>query len=73
MLNQKIREELKEAMKAKDQLRVDTLRGALAAFTNELVAKGRKPTEELTDNELYPYQATKAAITRALDEIRTQR
>lgn len=34
------------AMKARDSLRVDTLRGALAAFTNELVAKGRKPTEE---------------------------
>src|SRR3989338_4060173 len=30
---------------------VSTLRGALAAFTNELVAKGRKPTEELADND----------------------
>ena len=39
------------AMKAKDQLRVDTLRGAIAAFTNELVAKGRKPTEELPDQD----------------------
>lgn len=39
------------AMKAKDQLRVDTLRGCMAAFTNELVAKGRKPTEELSDDE----------------------
>lgn len=38
------------AMKARDDLRVQTLRGALAAFTNELVAKGRKPTEELDDN-----------------------
>ena len=37
------------AMKAKDDLRLQTLRGALAAFTNELVAKGRKPTEELAD------------------------
>ena len=37
------------AMKARDTLRVQTLRGALAAFTNELVAKGRKPTEELID------------------------
>lgn len=36
-------------MRARDSLRVDTLRGALAAFTNELVAKGRKPTEELAD------------------------
>jgi len=39
------------AMKARDSLRVDTLRGALAAFTNELVAKGKKPTEELPDND----------------------
>lgn len=40
---------MKEGMKAKDQLRVDTLRGALAAFTNELVAKGKKPTEEVDE------------------------
>jgi len=39
------------AMKARDPLRVDTLRGALAAFTNELVAKGKKPTEEIADND----------------------
>ena len=37
------------AMRARDDLRVQTLRGALAAFTNELVAKGKKPTEELVD------------------------
>ena len=49
MLTQKIRADMTAAMKAKDPLRVDTLRGALAAFTNELVAKGRKPTEELAD------------------------
>lgn len=36
-------------MKAKDDLRVQTLRGAMAACTNELVAKGKKPTEELDD------------------------
>jgi uncharacterized protein len=47
-----MRDALKEAMRAKDQVRVDTLRGALAAFTNELVAKGRKPTEELSDDEV---------------------
>lgn len=49
MLTQKIRDDMKDAMRAKDQLRVDTLRGALAAFTNELVAKGKKPTEEIAD------------------------
>ncbi len=49
MLAAKIREDMKVAMKAKDDLRVQTLRGAMAAFTNELVAKGKKPTEELDD------------------------
>ena len=51
MLSQQIRSEMTGAMKARDSLRVDTLRGALAAFVNELVAKGRKPTEELADND----------------------
>ena len=51
MLAQDIKAQMIVAMKAKDQLRVDTLRGAMAAFTNELVAKGRKPTEELSDDE----------------------
>ena len=37
------------SMKARDSIRVDTLRGVLAAFTNELVAKGKKPTEEIAD------------------------
>ncbi len=49
MLTQQIRTDMVAAMKAKDDLRRDTLRGALAAFTNELVAKGRKPTEEMSD------------------------
>lgn len=49
MLTQRIRDDVKTAMRAKDQVRLDTLRGALAAFTNELVAKGMKPTDEVTD------------------------
>jgi len=51
MLTQKIRTDMTAAMKARDDLRVQTLRGALAAFTNELVAKSKKPTEELADND----------------------
>ncbi len=38
-------------MKAKDAVRVSVLRGLMASFTNELVAKGRKPDEELADDE----------------------
>ena len=38
-------------MMAKDSIRLETYRGMLAAFTNELVSKGRKPNEMLTDEE----------------------
>ena len=42
---------IKEAMLAKDAVRLSVVRGLVAAFTNELVAKGRKPNGELTDEE----------------------
>ena len=51
MLTGKIRADMTAAMKARDSLRVETLRGALSAFTNELVAKRLKPTEKLGDND----------------------
>jgi uncharacterized protein YqeY len=51
MLTAQIKSDTTAAMKARDMLKVNTLRGTSAAFTNELVAKGRKPTEELTDDE----------------------
>jgi uncharacterized protein YqeY len=49
MLVHQIKTDMVTAMKAKDDLRVQTLRGAMAAFTNELVAKGKKPTDEVDD------------------------
>lgn len=49
MLIQQIREDMKNAMRAKDDIKVQTLRGAISSFTNELVAKGMKPTDEVTD------------------------
>jgi uncharacterized protein YqeY len=51
MLTAQIREDMKTAMKAREQLRLDTLRMVLSAFTNELVSKMRKPTDELFDPE----------------------
>ena len=51
MLTQKIKEGIKEAMLAWDQIRLDTIRGVLAGFTNELVIKKRKPSEELSDED----------------------
>jgi len=38
-------------MRARDAIRLETLRGLSAQFTNELVALKRKPTDELSDDE----------------------
>jgi uncharacterized protein len=51
MITDTIKADMIAAMKAREQIKVDTLRGAISAFTNELVAKGRKPTESLDDSE----------------------
>ncbi len=58
MLHEEIKNKIKEAMLAKDTVLLETLRGMVAAFTNELVAKGKKPNEILTDEEVL------AVITR---------
>lgn len=36
-------------MKAKDDVKLRTVRGMMTAFTNELVATGKKPQDELDD------------------------
>lgn len=46
-----VREQMKEAMKARDTARLNVLRGLLAAFTDEAVSKKRKPDTELSDEE----------------------
>src|SRR3990167_5358277 len=51
-LHQGIKSQLVGAMKAKDTLRLNVIRGLLASFTNEAIAKRRKPDEELTDDEV---------------------
>ncbi len=51
MLHSTIKSQIKEALLARDQVRLLVVRGLVSAFTNELVAKGRKPTEELADDD----------------------
>ena len=51
-MQEKIRKELTESMRARDSLKTSVLRGLLAAFTNELIAKGRKPEDKLSDEEM---------------------
>ena len=57
-----IENQIPEAMRAKDSVRLDVLRGMKAAFVNELVAKRRKPEETLTDEE------TLAVIRRLVNQ-----
>jgi hypothetical protein len=45
-----IHAKIKEAMIAHDAVRLTVLRGLFSAFTNELVATGKKPQDELTDD-----------------------
>lgn len=50
MIHTDLKNQLKEAMKAKESIRVSVIRDLLASFTNELVAKGEKPDAELDDS-----------------------
>ena len=45
-----IKEDLKEAMKAKDTNKTTVLRGLVSGFTNELVASGKTPQDEVSDD-----------------------
>ena len=58
-LHQQLKGELKNAMRAKDTVRLTTIRSLLTAFTNELVANRQKPDGEVTD------ETALAVITRA--------
>jgi uncharacterized protein len=47
-----IRESIKNAMREKDQVKLDTLRGVLSACMNEAVATGGTPQTELSDEQV---------------------
>jgi len=51
MLHEQIKNGIKDAMIKKDSLLLETLRAMVAAFMNELVSKGHKPNEMLSDEE----------------------
>lgn len=52
MLQTNIRDSIKDALRAKDEVRLSVLRGLTAAFVNELVATSRKPTDSLPDEDV---------------------
>jgi uncharacterized protein len=52
MLHTQIKDEIQEALKNKDEIKLTVLRGLLASCTNELVANKRRPDEGLSDEEV---------------------
>lgn len=50
-LHEDIKGSLKEAMKAKEEVKLRVIRSLLTAFMNELVATSRTPQDMLTDDE----------------------
>lgn len=51
-LHQSIKDSLKDALKAKEEVRLRTIRSMLTAFTNELVATGKTPQDSLEDDKV---------------------
>ncbi|MDE2030912.1 MAG: GatB/YqeY domain-containing protein [Patescibacteria group bacterium] len=51
-LHEQIKNQLKEAMKARDTVRLEVMRGLITAFTNELVATGKTPQDMLEDTDV---------------------
>ncbi len=51
-LHEQIKGQIKEAMLAKDSVKLTVVRGLTTAFTNELVATNRTPQDTLTDEEV---------------------
>ena len=50
-LHEQIKGQIKEAMMAKDAVKLSVVRGLVTAFTNELVTIGKTPQDMLSDEE----------------------
>jgi len=66
-LHQTIKDQVKEAMLAKDSVKLGVVRGLVSACTNELVATGKKPQDELGDEEVL--NVIRKAVKQRKDSI----
>jgi uncharacterized protein YqeY len=48
-IQEQIKEDMKQAMKDKDAVKLSVTRGILSSFTNELVASGKTPQDSIDD------------------------
>jgi uncharacterized protein YqeY len=58
-IQEKIKEDMKQAMKDKNEVKLSVTRGLIAAFTNENVANGKTPQDPVDD------ETAMTVITRA--------
>ena len=66
-LQQIIKDQMKPAMIAKDAVRLGVIRGLMAGFINELVAKNKSPQDALIDEETI--SVVKKAVKQRKDSI----
>lgn len=66
-IHEDIRTQMIEAMKSKDSIRLETLRGLISAFSNESVTLGRTPKDQLSDDEAMA--VIKRAVKQRKDSI----
>lgn len=66
-LHQDIKGQIKEAMLAKDQVKLGVVKGLVASFVNELVNMRRAPDGELTDEEVL--NVIRRAVKQRKDSI----
>lgn len=52
MTQAELKEQMKDAMRAKDSMRLSVIRGLLSAMTNEAVQKGKGPDGVLSEDEV---------------------
>jgi hypothetical protein len=66
-IQQNMRDGIKDAMRAKDTVKLTVLRGLITSFTNEQVAKGKTPQTEITDEDAL--NVIKRAVKQRKDSI----
>ena len=66
-IQQDMRNGIKAAMIAKDSVKLTVLRGLITSFTNESVAKGKTPQDELADEDAIA--VIKRAVKQRKDSI----
>lgn len=66
-IHETLKKSIPDALRARDEVRLRTLRSLITAMTNEVVAKKRKPDEYLNDDEALV--VIKRAVNQRKDSI----